>query len=267
MRFLLFTLVALFALSAGTALAESPTQWYYGYSGPQDADVVSLWHMDEDAGNGVDAVDGNYFDHWFDPVHVGGQFGKAMPFNGTQDWARNDKAIGVGVWDPLLNVSNTGYTVEMWVKPTGSQGGYKGFADNAAGFLFRYGGGTDGLQAIIWFQGGANTAIMDSDPDVITPDVWQHVALTYSGDVDHTIRMYVNGVVVAEQSEEWMIDPVQTEGMVVFGANKGGGYNWAGAMDEVRISSVGRDFAPIPEPCSMAALAFGVIGLALRRRR
>ncbi|MBI2842319.1 MAG: LamG domain-containing protein [Armatimonadetes bacterium] len=240
MKYLVFVCITLLVVSAGAALAEYSTQWMSGYYGPQDSNVVSLWHMDEDAGDSPDVLDATHmFNHWYDPAHASGVFGNSMPFNGSNDWARNEP------WDGRLNATTGGFTVEMWINPARSQGGYASLADNAAGWLLRYSGDTDGLQAIMWFQNGGATAIMDTPANVVTPGVWQHVALTYGGANDRRIRIYVNGSVAAEQAQEWMIDPNQTEGRVNFGCNKGGGYFWAGAMDEVRISKVARTFSPV----------------------
>ena len=67
-------------------------------------------------------------------------------------------------------------------------------------------------------------------PNATTPNVWQHVAVTYDG---NTVTMYVNGVAVASQGKTGTINAVTND--LIIGRNIVNGQSFPGLIDEVEL--------------------------------
>ena len=138
----------------------------------------------------------------------------ALKFDGSNDYVN----IGGG-FDKQV------FTIEMWLKPGASQVQYADIIDNNHQNQINWvcqsqGGNTYGF--------GANAASVNF---TLTADTWQHLALVKE---DKMIRVYVNGVLIqsAYHPNAVNYNGAQT---LKLGAWGGGGRNWNGEMDEVRI--------------------------------
>jgi hypothetical protein len=151
-----------------------------------------------------------------------GRYGKALEFDGVNDWVTvKDK--------PSLDLS-AGMTLEAWVYPLSQ---------------------TNGNNAVIVKQaGGGEVYSLHSEEEADLPvsyindgdyhDVagrkrlptnsWSHLVATYNG---HHQRLYVNGVLVAENAQTTLIQ--QSKGKLRIGGSSLGREYFHGYIDEVRI--------------------------------
>ncbi len=142
--------------------------------------------------------------------------------------------------DPLLRLRvDQPFTVEMWLRPDSVAGnifsiginfylaahferGRASFGYRAASFPIRW----YHMSGIPWQRGK-----------------WQHVALTH--DADRTVRLYLNGRFVAEITHGDEGTYTEKTGNTTFGAHDGWREFLRGAIDEVRVSTRVREFAPL----------------------
>ena len=93
------------------------------------------------------------------------------------------------------------FTVECWVYPNGSVTDARGILSNREGggntyWALHYFGTT--ANQLHWHTGG--TAVANSSPYIVTPNAWNHLAVTRESG---TARMYINGVQVTTWSDSY----------------------------------------------------------------
>src|SRR6266513_1509414 len=145
---------------------------------------------------------------------------------------------------PSLQITGNALTIETWIKPSeanpsqwerivvketsGNQDPYSTF------ILLRYAG--TNLVNFGRSTGGAGTAIGITSASSLTMGAWTHLVGTYDGS---QLKIYFNGNLDGQVSATGNI--VATNQNVVIGADTaGGGENFNGSIDEVRISNSAR---------------------------
>ena len=152
-----------------------------------------------------------------------GRFGKALSFDGLNDWVTVNDAASLDL--------TTGMTVEAWVYPTESMTGWrtlltKESPPDRASYYLHANSDTD--------QPATGVFIGDYQ-DVrggpwLLPDTWVHLAGTYDGT---TQRLYVNGTEVANRPQS---RPIEVSGGVLrIGGNSILGELFKGRIDEIRV--------------------------------
>lgn len=134
----------------------------------------------------------------------------AYSFDGTNDY------IGLSSWGFSGSV-----TFSLWVRPAGLLSN-RSFL-NARGVLLEKDGAT-----INWYPNTATT--VETTGNVLTANVWQHVALTQSGTA---YAIYVNGVSVKSGTTVAINASVSVDASV--GAYQGAVRFFSGLMDDIRI--------------------------------
>ena len=152
-----------------------------------------------------------------------GRFGKALSFDGLNDWVTVNDAASLDL--------TTGMTVEAWVYPTESMTGWRTLVTkesppDRASYYLHANSDTD--------QPATGVFIGDYQ-DVrggpwLWPNTWVHLAGTYDGT---TRRLYVDGSKVANRAQP---GPIEISG----GALRIGGHSiweefFEGRIDEVRV--------------------------------
>jgi len=163
----------------------------------------------------------------------------ALSFDGIDD--KVDLGTGAN-----LNLAGTTLTIEAWIYPTSwrtnvYEGGIVVKEQNIqAGYMFR--AGQSGRLNFAFGSGGAGATWKEltTAANVLSLNVWQHVAVTYDGS---KVRLYKNGV---------RIDSTNYTGSVGVNSNScviGGWYstgrNFPGKIDEVRIWNIVRSQSQI----------------------
>ena len=160
---------------------------------------------------------------------------KALHFDGANDFVNIDSARS--------QVSGASkLTLEMWVKPGALSG-----------------------QPVLWSGSGGNYIQTDSSHNLFlifngvgqvrwnkssffTPGVWQHVAMVFDGSLPDASRwrVYKDGALVTPTGAGGMPATIPSlTGQMLLGQYSGGGFNFPGAMDEVRIWNSARTQAEI----------------------
>jgi len=146
--------------------------------------------------------------------------GSAITFNGTTQQA------DLGTW---FNFQN--FTLEMWVKPGATQVDFADIIDNnhtgSRSWVVQQNGA---LTNTYYFGVNASPSGTTNDFTLI-PNKWQHLAFVKDAT---SVSVYVNGILAGSNS---------IGGSVVYDGSEflrlanwgGGGRNWNGSMDEVRI--------------------------------
>jgi hypothetical protein len=150
-----------------------------------------------------------------------GKFGSALVFNGTNAKVTIPDA-------PSLRLT-TAMTLEAWVFPTATPTGWRAVIDkNVDGYYLMASSDRSNRPAV----GGTFTAGNQSTfgPVTLAVNTWTHLAATFDG---ATVRLYVNGVQVASQTQTTPLKP--TTGTLQIGADSYTGENFAGRIDDVRI--------------------------------
>jgi len=152
-----------------------------------------------------------------------GRFGKALTFNGNGWITINDAAS--------LNLSNA-LTLEAWVYPTAALTRWTDILmkEKAGGTSYYLTAGSPSGTPATGVDIGAERILRGSSP--LPLNTWSHVAASYDGS---TLRLYVNGVLVASTPQAGSIDPAP--GPLRIGGNSVWGEYFTGRIDEVRIYS------------------------------
>ena len=151
-----------------------------------------------------------------------GRFGPALSFNGVNNVVQVPASASLNVTSAM--------TLEAWIFPTASQGGWRTImqrqadayflnASNSSGPLRPSGGGTIG-SGLDYVSGTTANPV----------NAWTHVALTYDGAM---LRLYVNGVQAASEAKTGSIQT--TTNPLWIGGNTPYGEYFQGVIDEIRI--------------------------------
>ncbi|MGC9320331.1 MAG: LamG domain-containing protein, partial [Armatimonadota bacterium] len=199
-----------------------------------DGDTLLLLHLDEDGERqpnlGTVEVDGQ--------LVKGAQSGKGV-FGRGAELGGDGECVRVPFHEGLRLAVDQPFTIECWVRPDGADGtvfsvsinyylaahysrGTATFGYRAESFPIRW----YSLAGIPWQRGR-----------------WQHVAVTH--DSDRTVRLYLNGRPVAETQHADEGTYTEKGGATTFGSHDGWRAHLSGAIDEIRISGVVREFQPL----------------------
>jgi hypothetical protein len=197
---------------------------------PVPTGLVSWWTL---GGSGIDNKGDN-------PAGIfGGQFipgevGTSLMIDSVDDYGR----VGAA---PSLNVGlGAGFTIDMWIDPTDTTTEHP---------LAEWNTGS-GFQSHFWISVGAPNGtgpgslfaniispdgtyhVNSSAPGLVLPNVWQHVALTYSKSSGISV-LYLNGVAVA-QHDVGSFTPL-TAADLYFGLRPSDGDFYEGQLDEIDL--------------------------------
>jgi hypothetical protein len=160
------------------------------------------------------------------------QIGEALNFDGTNDY--------VQISDPNLGTSD--FTIETWIKPNSSNGGYV-ISNRTSeccswGSWFSFGFNNQGAVTAELADGGFTYTTIATPNNLITAGSWSHIALVRSG---LELSIYVDGVLQARQMEPGARNI--TSGSNIANLSGWVNYNVAyfgGSMDETRFWNVAR---------------------------
>lgn len=129
------------------------------------------------------------------------------------------------------------FTLAAWVKPAGKAGGaiISKMDDQAAyrGFDLWMEGGSIGTHLI--HQWEANALKVVSEP-TLKPDVWQHVVLTYDGNMKAAgVKIYLDGKEVPHDVQADSLRATLATSQPFRLGSRSSGSGWTGELDEVRI--------------------------------
>lgn len=207
----------------GNSIAISPTLNIDNLIFEQDADNLSiglhkLFVRAKNADNLWSVIAMSPFEVKADPTpqHLPGS-GNAIAFDGVDD------NISLGNTFTMQN-----FTIDMWVKPGTTQNQYANIIDNNhSGSFTNWVCQQDDNNVNRYGFGTMNTGAFFT----LTPNIWQHLTLVKSAT---TIETYVNGIL--SQSTPYSAGQINFNGNFLrLGSWGGGGRNWNGQIDEVRI--------------------------------
>jgi PKD repeat protein len=182
--------------------------------------LVAAYSFNEGAGNAV--ADASAHSHTGTLVGTAwvtqGKFGRALSFDGTALVSVNHTA--------LLGLSNA-MTLEAWVNPSQSGGGWKDIVFKATDIYYLMGSSS---QSGVPATGGtfSSSPLFSNGP--LPVNTWTHLASTYDG---ATLRLFVNGVQVSSRAQTGLIRA--STGALSIGGDAALDQNWVGLIDEVRV--------------------------------
>ncbi len=205
----------------------------------QDPAPVAEWKFDEGTGQSVNDTTGHSNTGVLgssggvdsaDPSWIGGKFGKALNFDGDNDY------VEVSGLDPYEAGGSISFMV--WIKPSVVDGSQDMILSRPnpqirlelAGGDFRVNLGDGADWCIANFNGGP-----------VEANKWQHLAATYNHNTK-ILTLYRNGVITNSTETTCTLD---NSGSIYIGQYELGGYNFPGAIDEVRFYSYARTPAQV----------------------
>ena len=183
--------------------------------------IVGMWLLDDGNGNTAKDSSGNNNNGTLTngPKWVDGKFGKALSFDGVDDYVavpnspslNITESITIAAWGKYNDVDARQYVV--------SKGAAYLIEENSTKFL------CDMFGCSKWLNSGWATT-------VLSKNVWYHVAATYNGSL---ISIYVNGVI--ESSNAAKCSSLGTTGNILaIGSDvDGSSFDTDGTIDEVVI--------------------------------
>jgi|GEM_PF-6756978 hypothetical protein len=207
-------------------------------AGMNSAGLVGYWKFDE--GNGTLLKDWSYENDGTIyngsvscanppnsdgcPVWVDGKFGRALNFDGIDDF------VEIG-YDDSIGVENGDFVLEAWIKGTHSQKDEKIYVltlQDDFGFIISFGLNNESLGMWCRFTDNSNaTAYLGHD---VLDGTWHHVVVKRS---DNTYYFYDNGVFINSSTQTKNLMSQKTV-RTIGGWNATSG-NFNGTIDEVRI--------------------------------
>ncbi|HUT46759.1 MAG TPA: LamG domain-containing protein [Sedimentisphaerales bacterium] len=205
-----------------------------GTAGNASAELVGYWRLDEGSGTIANDSSGNGHNGTLegDPQWVVGRSGKALQFDGTEDYVN----IGLGAGDYFATL-NSGFTVAAWVNrvSTGTYDVIFGAGRNPVGTAA--GDNNNGWKLAISsgdMLAFTTLGILDYTSSVGVPTgEWVHLAATFNEDGTEA-QIYLNGNLEQAISGNGPANPATGLFAIGFGAT------WAleffdGMLDEVRV--------------------------------
>ncbi len=195
------------------------------------AGILSWWPAEGNANDATGTNNGSYVGAMSNAL---GRVGLAFSFNPAGAYVTIPAS-------PSLNLgTNSGLTLETWIKPSDVAGAHPlfewGRVNNAFGLHFwisvnLLGGGAGSLYAnLVDTAGTAHN--FSSTPGWVAPNAWMHVALTYD-QASGIAKMYCNGTNVATATLGTFTP--QTTSPLYLGYRLYDGTRFAGLMDEPAI--------------------------------
>ncbi len=199
-----------------------------------DKETICLFHLDDVAGGEVrDSVPGGKSGKVKEPAAAEGKFGGALNCDGEKGWA---DVTDLAKMDGLKAL-----TVECWVKLRGRAVGDVVCRDSQ--YMIRL---ATSVTASFWIDGAWRHT---KGSRAVPVDRWTHLAITWDQG-KRKVSIYVNGRLDLAQAPEGITDGVLGGGQ---GMLRLGGHTWQspapnlnGLLDEVRVSSVVREYQPLP---------------------
>jgi hypothetical protein len=237
------TRIALFVIALGLAQAAGAGPVDLSKPLPVDKDTLCLFHLDDVAGGEIkDAVAGGKPGKVKAPTAAPGKFGGALDCNGENGWA--------DVSGLPRNEGLRALTVECWVKLRGSPAG--DVVCRGGQYMIRLAGSAT---ASFWID-GAWRYVKGERP--LPVDRWTHLAITWD-QAKKKVSIYVDGRLDVEETPEDVSDGLLGDGQPLL---RLGGKTWQspapnlnGLLDEVRVSSVAREYRPLYGPDKDTAVA------------
>lgn len=217
-----------FVAALSLTFVFSASQNVFAQTCTQPPAGMTAWYPAD--GNYNDIIGGNHGTPQGDPEFVAGKVAQAFSFDGgtdsTVDYVRVNAA-------PALDVgaSGTGLTIDAWINPSSAGPLVEWNNGTAIGTHFWLFPNSDNLYVNLVDTSG-NTHNLQSVAGVITPGVYQHVAVTYDK-ATGTTTLYRNGMVVASQNLGTFTP--QTSYDLYFAFRPSDTNRYAGTLDEVEI--------------------------------
>ncbi|MES2388976.1 MAG: LamG-like jellyroll fold domain-containing protein, partial [Bacteroidota bacterium] len=135
----------------------------------------------------------------------------------------------------------TGFTYEVWVKPTSGSFGYNrlltiGSNPNLGGY-FDFGFNNTN---VLYSEGGSLGGNIPAGAGTLTADAWSHVAITMDGT---NIKLYINGALISSSACTGLPASMGSRNFILLGHGRegdGGSHAFQGNMDEARLWSIAR---------------------------
>lgn len=199
-----------------------------------DKDTICLFHLDDVASGEVkDAVAGGKSGKVNEPMAAEGKFGGALNCDGNKGWA--------DVTDLAKMEGLRALTVECWVKLRGRAGG--ACVCRGSQYMIRI---STSVVASFWLDGAWRNVTGNRS---VPLDRWTHVAITWD-QRKKQVGIYLDGRLDVVQTPAGVTDGVLGGGLNML---RLGGHTWQspapnlnGLLDEVRVSSVVREYRPLP---------------------
>ena len=164
-----------------------------GFAEITSEEIVGLWLFDEGNGQKARDISGKTNDGALvnDPKWVSGKFGKALEFDGKDDY------VEMSLPDVFSDIPNNDFTISFWVNVQDISGSGTVWTrimearhdnSNYVQFDIQINNGELGINVID--AGAERTIIVDSP---ISADTWYHVTGTWDADED-SVKLYLDGV-------------------------------------------------------------------------
>jgi hypothetical protein len=201
--------------------------------------AVALWLFDEGEGKTIKDLSGNGNEGEFkgEPEWVDGKFGKALKFDGADDY------IVVPDSDSL-DVNGDQITIVAWIKGSGWPAAnhiVRKLHDQAQGHIYVLRVQPETIRVYIATDIKPSPGYQVDGTTPLNTDKWYHVALVYDGG---EIRIYLNGELDGSLTASGNIETSDAE--LRIGRGDPAGY-FAGVIDEVAIFNVALDEEEIKE--------------------
>lgn len=226
-----------------TGAADTVLYLYYGNSEPATADASGVWdseletvhHLHQVPGGNASIIDST--DNSYDGTPQGsmsmtnsvdGQIGRALQFDGGNDF----------VQFTTMDAGNA-FTISLWLELAGSSDDIQTLVANSIsgrdvdGYrLFVNTDSTSDRRVIFETADGNNDDSADTDPGVISSDVWTHLAVVVDRGAG-SATIFVDG---ADATVDATIQNDFSSSAAFELARMGDIYNFDGILDELRIA-------------------------------